>query len=250
MNPFEICAAVLLAAFAVCARFYECSYESLITAEPSIAQMDAAAGGGPLSATLDYTSVENTENYVHPDSEELTAVNGHDVVDGDYTQTIDNTNSSFKIKQSVLDLSGKAVVSVKLVNWRSTTGSSYGGMFLTTTHSPGGITVLDEGTGTGYRFVIGSGGGVFIQRLVSGTSTDLGSRTTSVDGHDLEARVTIGDTSNSIQIYRDGVAFGDPIVDDHEDRPTDLACAGFFMRNAFGRTLLIEQFVAAEIVPE
>jgi len=204
----------------------------------------------PLIATLDYTVVENTEDYIHPDSEKLSDVSGHDVVDGDYTQTEDNTNSSFVIKQSILNLTGKPIVSVKLVNWRSTTGSSYGGMFLTTTHTPGEVTVLEEGTATGYRFVIGSGGGVFVDRLVSGTAASLDSRTTSVDGHDLEARVTIGETSNNIQIYRDDEPFGDPIVDNDEDRPTNLAAAGFFMRNAFGSTLLIEKFVAAEIIPE
>jgi hypothetical protein len=210
-----------------------------------------SGGGGAslLSATIDYTGVGDTTDYTHPDTTELGINNGHDVVSGRFSQEDNNTESAFFIKQSVLDLSGKTTVSVKFTSYTNDdTSSSYGALILSDDFTPGNVTVVNGGSLTGYKLSIGSGGDVYLYRVVAGSATEIATRTPSgVTGVTLEMRVTIGGPNNTIQIFEGESQLGADVTDSDAGRATDLPCAAFALRNFFNDGGSFETFVASEV---
>lgn len=191
---------------------------------------------------VDFSGVEDTEDYVPDEWDALLTGAGGDVVSGLLTPTVEG-ESSYKFKSSVLELNGKTIIDVTIPSADvNSTGASTYCIYFCDSHTPGNLSLINSPAGlTGYMVILGQTQ-AFLNRVIAGTDSDLGTYPSVADpaGLSIRVRLTVNENDVTFQVYRNEVLVTNgTVVDSNAARVTNFRTVGLSIRKAGSTVCLL-----------
>ena len=153
------------------------------------------------------------------------------IIDGVWRSITANGQQSNHAIQSTLDLTGEPRVFVAANDLLVDAGSSDVALMMTSNYTPGATwRALQNGAIDGYRLNLNASS-LTVFGVSAGTTYDNNNFGDAIAGASgslakIEMRVTIGASSNKVQIFIDDVQFGSDWIDSDPSRVTDLRTVG------------------------